>query len=154
MFDDFFGVFHGDRKPCCGLWKTLIYDFVCPNARIQAAVPKAAGSNLLKKVQSRPKRTNRKPVVTSLPEDPVDRLLVTDLVLIRLGSEIRRQQRLLKEACSEEAWLIYLRLEELINERLFTFADKWVEVPSKKEWCLPRPPNEPSMTRTRGRHRV
>jgi hypothetical protein len=70
--------------------------------------------------------------VTSLPEDPVDRLLVTDLVLIRLGSEIRRQQRLLKEACSEEAWLVYLRLEELINERLFTFADKWVEVHQRR----------------------
>lgn len=72
------------------------------------------------------KRTSREFDVTSIPEDPVDRLLVTDPVLIRIGHEIRRHQRLLKEACSDDAWRIYLRIEELINERMFSFADKWV----------------------------
>jgi hypothetical protein len=70
--------------------------------------------------------------VTSLPDDPVDRLLAIDPVLIKLGHEIRRHQRLLKEACSEEAWRIYLRIEELTNERMFSFADKWTK------WSPPR----------------
>lgn len=71
-------------------------------------------------------------MVTSLPDDPVDRLLATDPFLIRLGTEIRKNQRFLKEACSEEAWRIYLRLEELMNERMFSFADKWTK------WSPPR----------------
>jgi hypothetical protein len=63
----------------------------------------------------------------ALPVDPVDRLLATDPFLIRLGTEVRKLQRLLKEACSEEAWRIYLRIEELMNERMFSFADKWMK---------------------------
>ncbi len=73
------------------------------------------------------KRTRRELVVTSLPDDPVDRLLVTDPVLARSGREIRKYQQQLRGACSEEAWRIYLRIEELTNERLFTFVDRWAE---------------------------
>jgi hypothetical protein len=69
----------------------------------------------------------------SVPEDPVDRLLATDFVLVRLGREVRRHQGLLRESCSEEAWRIYLRIEELMNERMFTFADKWVATHQKRE---------------------
>ena len=65
--------------------------------------------------------------MASVPDDPVDRLLVTDFVLISLGHEIRKHQGLLKESCSEEAWRIYLKIEELMNERMYSFADKWVE---------------------------
>ena len=65
--------------------------------------------------------------MVSVPEDPVDRLLATDFVLVRLGREVRRHQVLLRESCSEEAWRIYLRIEELMNERMYSFADKWVE---------------------------
>lgn len=72
-------------------------------------------------------RTSRESVVTAVPEDPVDRLLATDFGLIRLGREIRKHQGLLRESCSEESWRIYLRIEELMNERMFTFADKWIE---------------------------
>ncbi len=65
--------------------------------------------------------------LASVPEDPVDRLLATDLVLIRLGNEIRKYQRLLRGACSDEAWKVYLRIEELMNEKMYSFADNWVE---------------------------
>lgn len=80
-----------------------------------------------KEQSTSPTKRNRQPVLDSLPEDPVDRLLVTDFVLVRLGREIRKHQRLLRDSCSEEAWRVYLRIEELINERMFAFADKWVE---------------------------
>ena len=79
-----------------------------------------------KKASSLPTRAIRQSAMDLVPEDPVDRLLATDFVLIRLGHEIRRHQRFLRESCSEEAWRIYLRIEDLMNERMFTFADKWV----------------------------
>jgi hypothetical protein len=68
----------------------------------------------------------------SVPGDPVDRLLITDPTLVRLGREIRKQQGLLREACSEEAWRVYLRIEELVNDRVFVFADKWIESHPRK----------------------
>jgi len=90
-----------------------------------------------KKGQNRPKRTNGEPVMTSVPEDPVDRLLATDFVLVRLGREVRRHQGLLRESCSEEAWRVYLKIEELMNERMFTFADKWIATHPRKMVDLP-----------------
>jgi hypothetical protein len=80
-----------------------------------------------KKGHNRPKGTSRELTLASLPEDPVDRMLATDFVLVRLGREVRRHQGLLRESCSEEAWRAYLRIEELMNERMFTFADKWIQ---------------------------
>jgi hypothetical protein len=77
--------------------------------------------------QGKRKPTNTRIGTDSLPEDPIDRLLTADPVLIRLAHEIRKHQRLLKEACSEEAWRAYLRIEELMNERMFSFADKWIQ---------------------------
>lgn len=79
------------------------------------------------RASSRPNTPSQQPLLDSLPEDPVDRMLATDPVLIRLGREIRKHQGLLRDSCSEEAWRVYLRIEELINERMFAFADKWVE---------------------------
>ena len=55
--------------------------------------------------------------------DPVDRLLTAHPILNRLGVMIRRQQSELRDHCSEEAWKIHVRIEELINERMLTLAD-------------------------------
>jgi hypothetical protein len=60
----------------------------------------------------------------SAPDDPVDRLIATDPVLIKLGEAIQKHQRLLREACSADAWRIYLQIEELTNERCFAIVDK------------------------------
>ena len=73
----------------------------------------------------RPTKAGGSIILSSLPEDPIDRLLAANPVLVRLAHEITKHQRLLKGACSEEAWRIYLRIEELMNERMFSFADKW-----------------------------
>jgi hypothetical protein len=91
------------------------------------STPKANAQNREKQgKQVKPTRTKTKIGMTSVPSDPVDRLLATDFVLVRLGREVRRQQGLLRESCSDEAWRVYLRIEELMNERMYSFADKWV----------------------------
>jgi hypothetical protein len=63
------------------------------------------------------------------PEDPVDRLLSRDPKLVRLNTLIRRYQIELRTLCSEEAWRQYLRIEELINERMFSLADLLLKQP-------------------------
>lgn len=50
-------------------------------------------------------------------------LLITEPTLIRLGSTTRRLQRELRALCSKQAWAVYLRLEEQVNERTFTLAE-------------------------------
>lgn len=61
--------------------------------------------------------------LATVPQDPIDRLLTTDAKLIRLGALIRQHQGELRGFCSEDAWRTHLRIEELINERMFTLAD-------------------------------
>lgn len=57
------------------------------------------------------------------PVDPIDSLLTRDPKLVRLGTMTRKLQRDLRDMCSEEAWRVHLRIEELVNERMFTLAD-------------------------------
>lgn len=70
-----------------------------------------------------------KRVLFEASEDPVDRLLSKDPKLVRLGSLIRRHQHELRALCSDEAWKQYLRIEELINERMFSIADLLLKQP-------------------------
>lgn len=57
-------------------------------------------------------------------DDPTALLLRTDSKLRRLSKRILRQQRLLQRELSEGGWLVYLRLEELVNERQFELIDR------------------------------
>lgn len=67
----------------------------------------------------------RQKAALSIPEaiDPVDQLLQTNPRLIRLNSITRKLQHELRDLCSKEAWAVYLRIEELVNERTFTLVD-------------------------------
>jgi hypothetical protein len=56
--------------------------------------------------------------------DLADHLLATDPYLATLAERLWREQRRLKRAVGSEAFRVYLRIEEITNERLLALAER------------------------------
>ena len=56
--------------------------------------------------------------------DLADHLLATDPYLATLAERLWREQRRLKRAVGGEAFRVYLRIEELTNERLLALVER------------------------------
>jgi len=65
----------------------------------------------------------RRPAQSEFPIDPVDRLLAENPKLVHLGALIRRHRQQLRTVCSDEAWNVFVTLEELMVERAYTLVD-------------------------------
>lgn len=65
--------------------------------------------------------------MTKLPgsaTDLADYLLATDPYLAALTERLWRQQRRLKRATGSDAFRVYLRIEEITNERLLALVER------------------------------
>jgi hypothetical protein len=56
--------------------------------------------------------------------DLADHLLATDPYLAMLAERLSREQRRLKRAVGDEAFRVYLRIEEITNERLLALVER------------------------------
>jgi hypothetical protein len=65
--------------------------------------------------------------------DIADHLLATDPYLATLAERLWREQRRLKRAVGSEAYRVYLRIEEITNERLLALAERMWAVARAQE---------------------
>jgi len=66
-------------------------------------------------------------------EDAASRLLRTDPRLQALSKKIRRMQDRLRSKISESAWQLYLRLDEVTNERCAELVEKLLKIQAKSD---------------------